>query len=195
MTISYPYQNNLYLNIINRCTNNCTFCLKKLSWNFAGVNLKLTREPSRKEIIEDAIKNYKGESQIVFCGIGEPLMRLDDVLAVSQELKKQLKASLRIDTNGQAKVLYPQRNVAKELSKVIDAISISLNAENEEKYNQLCRPVHSNAYPQILEFIKDCRKYFEVTLTVLRLASVDIKKCRKIAEDLKVHFRIREFIE
>ena len=195
MTITYSYKGNLYLNITNRCCNNCTFCLKNFSWNFTGVSLKLTREPSQKEIIEDTIKNYKGEPKIVFCGIGEPLMRLDDVLAVSQELKKQLKASLRIDTNGQAKVLYPQRNVAKELSKVIDAISISLNAENEEKYNRLCRPVHSNAYPQILEFIKDCRKYFEVTLTVLKLPSVDIKKCQKIAEDLKVHFRVREFIE
>lgn len=194
MIISYSYKKNLYLNITNRCTNSCTFCLKNFSWNFAGYNLKLEKEPTKEEVIKDVIKNYKGEKEIVFCGIGEPLLRIDDVLDISKELKKQFKVSLRVNTNGQAKLLYPKRNIARELSEVIDAISISLNAENGKKYNLLCRPEFSNAFPKIIEFIKECKEFLNTTVTIVNLPLVNVDKCRQISESLGVKFRVRDFL-
>ena len=182
--------NNLYLNITNRCTNKCNFCLRNLSYIFAGYNLKLKKEPTKTEIIEEAVRNYSG-GEIVFCGIGEPLMRLEDVLDIPRELKRKVKARIRVNTNGHAKLLYPKRNVAKELSKIIDAVSISLNAENKEKYNLICKPHYPDAYEKMIEFTKECKNLIDVTLTVVNLPEINIKKCKKIAYNLDVKFRVR----
>lgn len=193
MVISYRYKGNLYLNITNHCTNKCTFCMRNFSYVFVGYDLKLEREPTREEIIENVFKNYSGEKEIVFCGIGEPLIRLNDVLAVAKELKEHSQVPIRVDTNGQAKLLYPYRDVVKELFKVIDAISVSLNAENERKYNRLCRPQFSDAYKKMIEFAKECTKYFHTSLSVVNLSIIDIEKCRKIATDIGAQFLVRKF--
>lgn len=193
MVISYRYKGNLYLNITNRCTNKCTFCMRNFSYVFVGYDLKLEREPTWEEIIENVFKNYSGEKEVIFCGIGEPLIRLDDVLAVAKELKKHFQVPIRVDTNGQAKLLYPGRDVVKELFEVTDAISISLNAENEEKYNRLCRPQFSDAYKKMIKFAKECTRYFDTSLSVVNLPIIDIEKCRKIATDMDAQFLVRKF--
>ena len=194
MSITYNYKNNLYLNITNRCTNKCDFCLRNISYIFAGYNLKLKKEPSKAEIIEKTVKNYSG-GEIVFCGIGEPLVRLNDVLDISRELKKKLGVKIRVDTNGQAKLYYPVREIAKELSEVIDAVSISLNAENAEKYNTICRPESSFAYISLLGFINECKDFLDVTLTVVNLPEINIEKCKKIADNFGVKFRVRNLVK
>jgi len=49
---------------------------------------------------------------------------------------------VRLDTNGRAARMYPGRDVVTELKTAgLDAVSVSLNAESEEKYNRLCKPV------------------------------------------------------
>ena len=49
---------------------------------------------------------------------------------------------VRLDTNGRAARMYPGRDVVTELKTAgLDAVFVSLNAESEEKYNQLCKPV------------------------------------------------------
>ncbi|MFQ6126364.1 MAG: hypothetical protein ACE5R6_17400 [Candidatus Heimdallarchaeota archaeon] len=41
-------------------------------------------------------------SEIVFCGYGEPLIRLDTILAATREIKQRYpKVKVRLDTNGQ----------------------------------------------------------------------------------------------
>lgn len=190
MVIAYCYKKNLYLNITNRCTNRCVFCIKNYSYVLAGYNLKLNREPTREEIIKNALNAHCEEQEIVFCGMGEPLIRLDDVIYVAKKLKV-LGTPMRVNTNGQAKLLYPNRNVAEELSQSIKAISISLNAENEEKYNLLCRPQFPNAYQKILEFAKECVEHLDTTLSVVDLPEIDVEKCRCIAADLGAKFLVR----
>ena len=193
MIIAYSYKGNLYLNITNRCSNRCTFCMRNFSYIFVGYDLELKIEPSKEEILAQALKKYSGEKEIVFCGIGEPLTRLNDVLWICKKLKEKIQIFIRVNTNGHVTLRYPNRDVAKELSNVIDSISISLNAENEKKYNRLCRPAYSNAYKKMLEFAKDCQKYFPISLSVLDLPEVDIKKCQKIATDMNAQFIIRRF--
>jgi len=60
------------------------------------------------------------------------LTRLNDVLWICKKLKEKIQIFIRVNTNGHVTLRYPNRDVAKELSKVIDSISISLNAENEK---------------------------------------------------------------
>ncbi|RMD60338.1 MAG: YchF/TatD family DNA exonuclease, partial [Nitrospirae bacterium] len=107
--IAYKIRNSLYLNITNRCTNACTFCIRFQNDYVKGHYLRLNHEPSFEEIIE-AIGEYSGDySEVVFCGFGEPLLRLDIVKDVAKWLKKR-GVKVRINTNGQANLIH-SRNI------------------------------------------------------------------------------------
>ncbi len=74
----------------------------------------------------------------------------------------------------------------------MDSISISLNAENQEKYDELCKPSLVGAYEAVLDFIKDCKKIFSsVRLSVVYVSDIDIQKCKKIADKLDCDFFVR----
>ena len=78
----------------------------------------------------------------------------------------------------------------------IDSISVSLNAESEEKYNKLCRPIHKNAYRAVLDFIKEARKAgIKTRVTVVNVSEIDLEKCKKLAEELDSEFHIRALSE
>jgi TatD DNase family protein len=194
-SIAYPVGDSLYLNITNRCTSECTFCIRGKARLFnKKYELWLDKEPTAQEIIA-AVGDPKRYEQIVFCGYGEPLLRLDIVKEVAEALKKK-GARIRIDTNGHAN-LYWGRNILPELKGLINMLSISLNAENAEKYNRLCRPLlGEKAYAAVLEFIKEARQYIpEVEATIVDLPTVDKKACEKVARELGVKFRVRPYYE
>ncbi len=146
-TICYEAYKNLYINLTNRCSADCTFCIRNFADGVHGYNLKLSKEPSTQEVIEALEKTDLSKyKEIVFTGLGEPTLRFDVVLAVTRWLKSQ-NIKVRLDTNGQAALINPGKDVILELKEAgIDSISVSLNAESEEKYNKLCRPIHKNAY-------------------------------------------------
>lgn len=98
-----------------------------------------------------------------------------------------------MDTDGLAQLRSSDREVARELKDAgIDSVSISLNAESKEKYDELCKPSLSGAYEAVLDFAKDCKRYFSlVRLTVVDVEGVDISKCKGIAEQLGCDFKIR----
>jgi len=193
--IVYPIRNSLYLNITNRCSNRCTFCWKNASFVVKGHDLELSREPEADELLQ-AIGDPKQYREIVFCGFGEPLLRLDLVKTVAAELKKK-GGRVRIDTDGQANLVYG-RNILPELKGLVDAISVSLNAENAPKYHRLCRsPFGEEGFRGILDFIREAKKAIpEVVATVVEMPGVDIKACRRLAEDeLGVQFKVRAYDE
>lgn len=192
--ITYRIRDSLYLNITNRCTSECTFCIKNFKDYVKGHYMRLDKEPSTEEIIE-AIDSPAGYKEIVFCGYGEPLLRLDVVKAVSGWIKKQ-GGKVRIDTNGHGNLIY-KRSIAPELKGLIDSISISLNAETAEKYEKLCRPVFGKkTFEEIQRFIVECKGYIpDVSVTVIDMPAVCIEKCRKIAKELGVGFRVRKYDE
>jgi len=188
--IVYKIRDNLYLNITNRCTNECSFCIRFHSDYVKGHNLRLSEEPTEEEL-KDAIGDPSQYREVVFCGYGEPLLRIDLVKSVAAWIK-QNKGRVRINTNGHGNLIHG-RNILPELKGIVDSISISLDAHDEETYNKICRPSFKNAFREILSFIKEAGKYIpEVKITVVTLEGVDVEKCRKIAEDLGVGFRVRE---
>jgi TatD family-associated radical SAM protein len=199
-SIVYWLEDNLYLNITNRCSNNCYFCLRNFRDGVEGFNLKLEKEPTTSEIISELEKvlNRKNWREIVFCGFGEPLERLDCILEVSKWIKRHYGkiVTLRVDTNGQAFLLNKGRNVIEELKKAgVDKVSVSLNAHDKETYNQVCRPAFENAFESVLDFIRKARELLEVEVTAVRIPEVDITKVGEIAKELDVKFRVREYIQ
>ena len=191
--IIYPIRNSLYLNITNRCSNRCTFCWKNASFVVKGHDLELPREPEAREILE-AVGDPKRYGEIVFCGFGEPLLRLDLVKSVAAELKKK-GAKIRIDTGGQANLVYG-RNILPELKGLVDAVSVSLNAENAQKYHRLCRsPFGEKGFEGVLDFLREAKKAIpEVTATVLTMPGTNLEACRRLAEEeLGVKFRARAY--
>lgn len=196
-SIVYWLGNNLYLNITNRCPNNCYFCFRNFTHNLKDFNLKLKQEPSPEEVITELQKviNRKNWDEIVFCGFGEPLERLDCIIKVTKWIKKYSGKIVRIDTNGQGFLLNKERTVVEELKEAgVDKISVSLNAHDKTTYNQVCRPNLKDTYESILKFIKKSTKEFDLEITAVTIPEVDLSKMREIAKEMGVKFRMRRFI-
>lgn len=190
--IAYRLHGNCYLNITSQCTLRCGFCPKyNRSWEVQSYDLRLHREPTVAEVLE-AIGDPGEFKEIVFCGLGEPTTRLNDLLAIACRLKEQ-GARVRVNTDGLAN-LREGRDVTPELAEVVDSLSISMNAHNAEVYNKHTRPKLRGAFPAMLEFARLAHERgIEVTLTAINgLEGVDIDKCSEMAESLGVKFRRRE---
>jgi len=191
--IAYAIRNSLYLNITNRCTNACTFCAKFRDFTVKGHQLCLQREPDLDEVLA-AIGDPSGYDEVVFCGYGEPLLRLDLIKEVAAWLKTR-GLTVRINTDGQANLVHG-RNILPELQGLIDAVSVSLNAADAETYQKLCRSEYGGeaAYTAVKEFLRDAPKYIpSVTASAVALPGLDVEAVRKVAEELKVEFREREY--
>ena len=189
--IAYTLHGNCYLNITSRCTLRCEFCPKfNKDWEVQGYPLRLKQEPSVAAMLE-AVGDPTQYAEVVFCGLGEPTLRLPELLQVAHKLK-QAGARIRLNTDGLANWIY-QRNVVPELAECVDALSISLNAQDEATYNRHCRPPAVGAFPELLEFILRAREQIpDVTITAIDgLEGVDIAACEALAERFKVKFRRR----
>jgi len=197
-SIVYWLGDNLYLNITNQCSNNCYFCFRNYKNGIGNFKLKLTDEPSTQEVIDNVkeVINKRQWKEIVFCGFGEPLMRLDTVLEVARWLKQYHSGmTVRIDTNGQAQLFYKDRNVVTEIKRAgVDKVSVSLNAHNKPVYDQICKPKFENAYPAVLDFIKAVGAEFDTEVTAVTIPEADLPKIEQIASDLGVKFRKRDYV-
>jgi TatD DNase family protein len=192
--IAYPIRKSLYLNITNRCTSECVFCVKNFCDYVKGHYLRLERDPSAAEIIS-AIGDSSAYEEIVFCGYGEPTLRLDVIKEVSKWVKEK-GMNVRIDSNGHGNLIN-KRSIAPELKGLVDSISVSLNADSAEKYEKICRPVYGKkTFDEVRRFIIECKDYIpDVSITVIDMPGIDIEKCKEIARELGVGFRIRKYDE
>ena len=195
-SIVYKIRRSLYINLTNECTLSCTFCGKRRSYFVKGHNLKLEREPSVQEVLGE-INSHKRDSfdEVVFCGYGEPLLRLDKVKEIARALKS-MGIKTRIDTDGLVNLVH-KRNILPELSGIIDCISVSLNAPDEETYAKICpSPYGKEAWKHACEFVKECTKYIpEVIITAVSLPSISYEDMDKLAKNLGAKFRMREYNE
>lgn len=196
--IAYAHGNGLYLNITNRCTYHCTFCLRDSRSAFEGNPLWLSQEPSAADVL-DAIEGMGGGtkySEIVFCGFGEPTMRLDVLLEVARGVKQKWGTPVRLNTNGQGS-LVAGRDISADLKGLVDTVSVSLNAPTAEEYVAVTRPAHGKkTFQAMLDFASACRaRGIDVVMTVVDAIGPDkVEESRKVAEGLGVRFRVREYI-
>ena len=191
--LAYRYGDALYLNVTNRCTLACRFCLKLEGSDVLGVELGLLDEPSAGELLRAAEAELtRGRfDEVVFCGLGEPLLRPDVVAEVGRALKaKGLK--VRVNTDGLGE-LVSGRALLDELVDSVDAFSVSLNAADGRAYARLC-PSHygADAFDAVCAFIRRAvSRYDQVTATVVGHTNVDADAARHLAESLGASFRVR----
>lgn len=192
--IAYKIRNSLYLNITNQCSNRCSFCAKFDNFTVKGHNLLLDREPTLEEVML-AVGQPEGIDEVVFCGYGEPLIRLDLVKQVATELKGR-GYRIRINTDGQGNVVHG-RNILPELAGLVDSISVSLNAPDAVTYEQICNtPFGENGFEAVCTFIREAQQHIpQVTASAVTVPGVDIEACHKLALSLGAEFRVREYAE
>ena len=197
----YLLDGKVYINLTNSCTNNCVFCIRDIKDDVVGANLFLSSENVKAEDVIAQLEKIheKLSSEIIFCGYGEPMLKLDIIKKVAKYIKEKYPNTIiRINTNGQANLVY-KRNVLPELKGLIDKFSISLNGENEEVYNRISLPKIEGAYTAVKDFIKEAVKEgFDTTATIVtgyKNYNVDMQKCIEITKDLGAKFRERPWIE
>ena len=194
--ILYTYKNQVYANITNRCDCSCQFCIRSHKDSVGDADtLWFKREPTLEEIKQamDAF-DFTGYDELVYCGYGEPTCALENLLASAAYAKEKYGIKVRLNTNGLAN-LFHKRNVVPELAKVVDSVSISLNAPTAEKYQEVTRPQFENAFPAMLEFASLAQETFRHTqLSIVDvLPKEEIEACQKIADERGIYLKIRKF--
>lgn len=194
----YSLENKIYINLTNRCTNDCIFCLRKDKDDVCGQELWLDSEDFPAEDVIAQLKNFEISKEVVFCGYGEPLLKLDVLKKVAKYLKDNYPdIKIRINTNGHANFIY-KKNIVPELVGLIDEISVSLNASTSEEYNELSQPKFENAYDEVKKFIKCCSEAgIKTDASIVdgyKGRRLDVDKCKKIANELGAELRVREWI-
>ena len=193
----YEYGDSLYINLTNKCPNNCEFCLRNFKNGVGEDDLRLSREPNFEDVKEAlSLFPLKKYDEIVFCGFGEPMCALSVLSQVGPYLKR-LGLKTRVNTNGLGGLWNKRDDVSQLISKYIDAVSISLNASNRELYQEICRSKYGEeAFDAIIDFTKGCvENGIDTTLTVVDFIGEDeIAECRKLADELGAKFRVRPTI-
>ena len=195
-TITYVYGDKIYLNLTNKCSNNCEFCIRRNNDGLFDYYLWLDKEPTADEVIAD-LEKYELEKydEAVFCGFGEPLYAIDVLIETADWLKAH-GVKTRLNTNGQAGLISGP-DTALKLKGRIDTVSISLNASDAEKYQKICHcKFNEEGFFEMLRFAVQCKK--EGIRTVLSVVDVigeeEVEKCRKVAKNVGVDFRVRTYV-
>ena len=195
----YWLDDKLYLNITNKCSNMCIFCFRNFKRGVGDFTLKLSEEPSFEQIaleLDEAMKRKRWK-EVVFCGFGEPMERLDLLLMLARCIKWRYEdpVPIRVNTNGHGYLLNPRRDVVGELKAAgVDKGSVSLNAGDEETYNEICKPTIAGAYAAVLRFIEKARPVLDVEVTAVTTPEIDLHKVETLAKLMGVKFRLRQCI-
>lgn len=189
----------VYVNLTNHCPCACTFCLRQTKEMLESNTLWLNEEPSVDEVMKEFQKyDLDDFAEVVFCGFGEPMERIDDMIQIAGILKLyRHDLVIRVNTNGLANLIH-QKDITPLLKGRIDKVSISLNAPDAKEYLTLTRSRFGiESYQAMLDFAKACQKYVpQVILSVVDIIGEEkIQKCQSICDDLGVTLRVRPFEE
>lgn len=194
----YELDKKVYINLTNRCTNECIFCLRQDKDDVCGQELWLDSEDFTSEDVIEQLKKFNLSSEVIFCGYGEPMLKFEVLRQVAKYIKETYpKIKIRVNTNGHANFIY-KKNVVPELVGLVDEFSVSLNASNAEEYDELSQPKFENAYEEVKKFIKcSADAGIETVASIVdgyKGRRLDVEKCREIAESLGAKLRVREWI-
>ena len=200
MTITYEVEDGLYINMTNRCSNSCTFCIRNNgNGAYGSDSLWLAHEPSVDEVLDSVFaRDLSSYKEIVFCGYGEPTYRLEDARAVALKIKERFPSMrIRMNTNGHSDLIH-KKETAMLFEGAFDAVGISLNTPSAKEYVKICRPIFGEAaFESLLKFAENLKRYVpEVVLSVVRqtLTEEELEACRRIADTAGVKLKIREYI-
>lgn len=194
----YELDKKIYINLTNRCTNDCIFCLRKDKDDVCGQQLWLDDENSTSKDVIEQLGNFKISPEVIFCGYGEPLLKFEVLKEVAQYLKSHYpNVKIRVNTNGHANFVY-KRNIVPELKGLVDEFSVSLNGATSQEYDELSQPKFDGAYEEVKKFIKACSdEGISVVASIVenyKGRHLDLEKCEDIAQTLGAKFRAREWI-
>ena len=200
MCITYIVDGKLYVNVTNRCSNRCDFCIRNNGDGAYGSDsLWLEREPTVEEIKESIFaRDLTAFPELVFCGYGEPSYRLYDIREVALAVKEKCpEIKVRINTNGHSDLIWG-RNTAPDYEGAFDIVSISLNTPSAEKYDEICHSKYGvESHAALIKFAENVKNYVQNTqFSVVKqtLTPEEIEKCKEISKRVGVTLRLRDYI-
>lgn len=206
-SLVYRHLTGLYVNITNRCPTACVFCIKH-KWNmkYHGSDLNLHgEEPDADALLKLIRKEWEQApfNELVFCGYGEPTMRLDLLLAVAGAIRGGLPPipaglRVRLNTNGLGS-LVNGKDIVPALKGLVDAVHVSLNTADPDQWQAMMRPGQEYAgkgFEGVLDFIRACARAIpETVATAIRNNSADLTKFAALAKKLGASHRLRDGLE
>lgn len=200
MCITYIVDGSLYVNMTNKCSNCCDFCIRNNGDGAYGSDsLWLEREPTLEEILKSVFSHdLTVFPELIFCGYGEPSYRLSDAVAVAKAVKeKHPSIKIRINTNGHSDLIW-NKDTAPMYEGAFDVVSISLNTPNSKRYQEICHSKFGEkSHSALISFSERVKNYVpKVILSVVRetLTEAEIAECQSIADKAGVTLRIRDYI-
>ncbi len=198
MTVFYKFEGKMYVNITNGCPCDCLFCIRKNGDSIEdNDSLWLEHEPSFEEITA-AFEGFDktGISEAVFCGYGEPTVRADMLIRTAEYIKERSEMSVRVNTNGLVRLIHKDFDITR-FKGAVDSFSISLNAPDAKRYNEITRPVFGeSAFDEMLNFAEDIKAMgIKTKFTVVDVISPEeIAACERLAEKLGIPLRVRAYV-
>jgi TatD DNase family protein len=204
MDYSYTYGDprRLYLNVTNRCTNRCTFCVRNYTRGLGGAILWGSGEPDWKELRDSILERNSLSivTEFIWCGYGEPTFRLDLITEAASWLRSK-GAKIRLNTNGHGCLIHG-RDILPELSRSVDEVSVSMNAPDPSRYCELCKPGLDQVslppeafWESMLDFLSRAPACFgtvQASIVEMALTDEEIELSRKLALSLGIErFRMR----
>lgn len=197
-TYVYTLDGNLYINLTNKCSNGCDFCVRNERASYYGNYLWLRHgEPTVEKVIA-AVNGFGDLSRFkeaVFCGFGEPTYKVAEMVALCDFFHEK-GLSTRLNTNGQGNLIN-KRDIVPELKGKIDFVNVSLNASCVEKYQPICRSQFGEAgFTGLIEFAKLCkREGVNCRFSIVDcIGEEEVEACKKLAESVRIPLYVRKYI-
>lgn len=198
MTVFYKFEGKMYVNITNGCPCDCVFCIRKNGDSIEdNDSLWLEHEPSFEEITA-AFESFDktGISEAVFCGYGEPTVRAEMLIKTAEYIKEHSDMSVRVNTNGLVRLIHKDFDIVK-FKGAVDSFSISLNAPNAKRYNEVTRPSFGErAFDEMLSFAEDVKAMgIKTAFTVVDVITPEeTEACRQLSAKLGIPLRVRSYV-
>lgn len=197
MTIFYKFEGKMYINITNGCPCDCIFCIRKNGDSIEdNDSLWLEHEPDFEEICK-AFDSFDktGITETVFCGYGEPTVRVDMLLKTAEYIRQHSDMKIRLNTNGLVRLIHKDFDINR-FRGLLDSVSISLNAPDARRYNEVTRPSFGEkAFEEMLKFSAEMKDICKVGFTVVDIIpEEEIAQCKALAKKMGIPLRVRHYV-
>ncbi len=130
-------------------------------------------------------------------GLGEPTRRMGVLLDTALLLRRAGAVRLRLNTDGLSS-LRESRDTVPELARLIEAVSVSVNAPDAISYLRWCPNRYGvAAWTAACDFVRRANGAFdEVQATIVGLPGIDVDASRRLVEEqLGATFKLRPAFE